>query len=168
MARRKREGKRAYLKRFASDYINTLERVDNERMRTYYERTQTTRGPKNNKEPVLNNTFMQEVPVTKGRMDGKGAITPREEAQIVRKQYLLAQSERLQKLAEVNSITMMDHPKFKIRLKFVSGRGFWFEKETPTAIYTSVGYENRDMALFYWELGLESVHWTQVELKDST
>lgn len=168
MARRKSTGKRAYLKKFSSDYINTSEGIDEERMRTYYERTQTTRGPKNNKEPVLNNTFMQEVPETKGRMHGKGVITPKEEVNIRKRQYKLMQSERLQKLTEVSSIKMLETTRLVIRMKFVSGRGFWFEKETKTHIYTSVGYENRDMALFYWTLGVEHIHWTQVELKNST
>ena len=81
MSKRKRRGKRLFPKRYTSDYINTTQRPqvlmfkkgeDNsqggDRWFDNHGRVRTAVGPKHQREPIKNNTFMQKVPATKGRL----------------------------------------------------------------------------------------------------
>jgi len=64
--------------RYASDYINVTQKPrhlvvrpddpEGDKWFDNHSRVRTTVGPKHEKELVLNNTFMQEIPKTKGRL----------------------------------------------------------------------------------------------------
>lgn len=60
MGKRKR-GKRAHLKRFASDYINVYQGPNPTKLAEYHNAVKTVSGPKNNSEPVLDNSFTRPV-----------------------------------------------------------------------------------------------------------
>lgn len=70
MAKNKRRLHKSLSKRFASDFINTSQGIDQNKVEAYdifknRQRVQSTRGSRGNTTPISDNTWMQEVPKTK-------------------------------------------------------------------------------------------------------
>lgn len=61
MSKKNKRPKRTFPKKMASDYIDTSQRIDWERLGTYHERVRSVTGPKNNMELVQGNTFTRPI-----------------------------------------------------------------------------------------------------------
>lgn len=64
--------RRAHLKRYASDFINVLKGVNKDAMRAYHDRVATVSGPKNNVNPIKNNTWTK--PLNPGKVPEKETV----------------------------------------------------------------------------------------------
>lgn len=70
MSRRKNKHKRLFPNHMAASYVRTYKAIDTVKTQAYeifqnHNRVCSTKGRKDQKEPIANNTFMQEIPRTK-------------------------------------------------------------------------------------------------------
>jgi len=175
MSKRKR-GKRLFPKRYASDYINTSQRPqvlmfkkgeDNtqggDRWFDNHGRVRTNVGPRHQREPIRNNTFMQQVPQTKGRLhhsevqyDEKGeflveaAQTPREAMEV--KRVWASQFRSGQGIAEFHFIPMYEGPERILDLGFSGQKWLWRQTHKVLGqVRVSSIYASRDRAVLALE-----------------
>lgn len=78
---KKKRNKRLFPRHFASDFINTYAGLDQSKIAAYdlynnRARVRSTKGGRNTAEPVLNNTFTQEIPHTMSEQRYRGSIVP--------------------------------------------------------------------------------------------
>lgn len=141
---KKKRVKRAYLKRYASDFINVLQGIDQAKLRTYHERVESVSGPKNNVSPIKNNTWTQKVPVSKippiGRLEAEIKIL-----------YNNWNGDRHQGFNTFSAYTTLVNGKHhKIRL-FSSNNHFFFEEEKLGVIRRSKIYTGRQRAMWFYD-----------------
>lgn len=64
MGHKRSKERRSHLKRFASDYINVLSAPNPDALSAYQSRVSTTRGRRDQVEPILNHTWTKPLPQT--------------------------------------------------------------------------------------------------------
>lgn len=171
MAKRNKE-RRAHLKRYASDYINTTqgpralvtdrtkpgeilgstkkltekEKFQNTNVDQWFafqDRVKTTAGPKHDREPILNNTFMQPIP------DQKNPFRAKHPKQKVAEQlHVLWQGDRNQGFDTYNCVAVLHcNPTtgWKVSL-YRNADTYFIQEEDEKKIKRSIFY-TRDKAI---------------------
>lgn len=166
-------GRRAHLKKFASDFINVTNRprslmLDSTKSDTEDHwlnargRVASTTGPKNNKLPIINNTFTQAVPETKETL----VDTPKKEARkLVRKWATEQHGVGRWGIDEFHSLTIAKMGNWILELHFCCNTWLWVEENPPGMegyVRLSCTYSSKKSA----ELALEHsrIGWEHVQL----
>lgn len=164
--RKRRRTKRSFPVRYASDYINVTQRprhlvydpeaMEGDKWFDNASRVRTVVGPKNNKEPKFNNTFMQPIPPTKGRLHhshfdaAKQAYveaepTPRMEVQAILRKW----ESKDGRLHGIDEFLRQKYAEYRDRVMWLCFQGefyCWLE-ETKTQLRMSCLYRGRQRAL---------------------
>lgn len=168
MGKRKRSRlKRAFPKKYASDYVNVQKGINRDVIAAYHNRVMSVSGPNHNVEPMQGNTFMKEIPKTKGVQrshfidDGIDTVSNefnrerfgiKTEAKvpprvIVEKLLRTWRSERLQGVDEFTTYNkIFEHGDWVIKLFFKGTRYVWVEERYGIA-RTSIVYSSKARAL---------------------
>lgn len=173
MSKRKRH-KRLFPRRYASDFINTYQGIDQSKVAAYdllnnRQRVANTKGRRDQVEPVLNNTFMQDIPerrklrayddekkvwidnprsdaVEKKHLELRKEQLHKERKALITSLYATWQSKNMQKVVEYSCQILEQIGRYNLCLYF-AGTEFILVLETEDTRMISRTYRSREEAM---------------------
>ena len=180
MSKHRRFGKRAYLKKYSGPYINVTQRPralllddkpdSEDHWLNVYGRVRSVSGPKNDKSPVLSNTFTKEIPRTRGvghsDMGASSEDVRSVEDRLPRKMVIdrlrmLWTSDRQQNVMDFYSVIIYENGDHVVK-RYFSGNKHCFVEFKGSLVRRSKLYNNRDHAMKMFALMSDTkVFWVE-------